>query len=104
MITSRHIHPIPLLLRRLQGWLGTARFVLPLLLDAQLNKLLPQFFSPPTLRGLQDERMSFSALESRKKRERFILVFMLMGATILLRSTAAVVATFVAIARRRFQL
>ena len=36
-----------------KGPLGTARFLLPLLLDIQLNKLLPALFTPPMLRALQ---------------------------------------------------
>ena len=59
------------------GPLGTARFLLPLLLDIQLNKLLPAVFSPPTLRGLQDERNSFIGLERRKRRERVVLLGLL---------------------------
>ena len=59
------------------GPLGTASFVLPLLLDIQLNKLLPALFSPPTLRGLQDERNSFVGLVRKKRRERAVLVGLL---------------------------
>jgi len=56
------------------GRLGTLRFLAPLLLDIQLNKLLPFVFSPPTLRGLQDERNTFVGLERRKRTERALLL------------------------------
>jgi len=60
-----------------RGPLGTARFLLPLLLDIQLTKLLPAVFTPPMLRGLQDERNSFTGLRKRKRLERTLLVGML---------------------------
>jgi len=56
------------------GLLGTARFLLPLLLDIQLHKALPALFSPPLLRGLQDERYTFSGLRATKRRERLVLI------------------------------
>ena len=43
-------------------------------MDIQLNKLLPAVFSPPTLRGLQDERNSFTGLRKRKRAERTLLI------------------------------
>ena len=67
------------------GRLGTARFVLPLLLDIQLNKLLPWLFSPPTLRALQDERNAFAALARRKRYERVVLAGLVAAAAALLR-------------------
>ena len=69
------------------GRLGMARFLLPLLLDIQLNKLLPRLFSPPTLRALQDERNSFAALARRKRYER--LAALVAAAAALLRVTLA---------------
>ena len=57
-----------------RGPLGTARFLVPLLLDLQLNKLAPKLFTPPTLRGLQDERNSFTGLRKRKRAERTLLI------------------------------
>lgn len=63
-----------------RGPLGTARFLLPLLLDIQLNKRFPALFSPPMLRGLQDERNTFSGLRRRKRRERALLLALLAGA------------------------
>ena len=56
------------------GKLGTARFLLPLLLDIQLNRLLPALFSPPTLRALQDEKYGFGELVRRKRFERVKLL------------------------------
>ena len=47
---------------------------MPLLLDIQLNKLLPFAFTPPTLRGLQDERNTFVGIEKRKRKERALLL------------------------------
>ncbi|EOD04327.1 hypothetical protein EMIHUDRAFT_250583 [Emiliania huxleyi CCMP1516] len=62
-----------------RGPLGTARFLVPLLLDIQLNKLLPRVFSPPMLRGLQDERNTFVGLRRTKRRERAVLLGLLAG-------------------------
>eukprot|EP00747_Dinoflagellata_sp_TGD_P082605 gnl/TRDRNA2_/TRDRNA2_161754_c1_seq2.p1 gnl/TRDRNA2_/TRDRNA2_161754_c1~~gnl/TRDRNA2_/TRDRNA2_161754_c1_seq2.p1 ORF type:complete len:243 (-),score=30.44 gnl/TRDRNA2_/TRDRNA2_161754_c1_seq2:55-783(-) len=59
------------------GPIGTARFVLPLILDSQLNKLLPTVFSPPLLRGLQDETKTFVGLRRRKRAERALLLGLL---------------------------
>ncbi len=59
------------------GPLGTARFLVPLVLDIQLNKLLPALFSPPMLRGLQDERNTFVGLRWKKRRERSVQLAML---------------------------
>jgi kynurenine 3-monooxygenase len=69
------------------GPLGTARFLLPLLLDIQLNKLLPALFSPPLLRGLQDERNTFVGLVARKRTERAVLVGLVGSFTYLVRAT-----------------
>ena len=74
------------------GKLGTARFLLPLLLDIQLNKLLPRLFSPPMLRALQDERNSFARLVVRKRRERAVLAVLVGTAAALLRACLAGVA------------
>ena len=63
-----------------RGPLGTARFLVPLLLDIQLNTLLPALFTPPMLRGLQDERNSFVGLRQRKRAERALLAAMLAAA------------------------
>jgi hypothetical protein len=52
------------------GVLGTARFLVPLLLDIQLNKLAPALFTPPILRGMQDENNTFVGLMRRKRIER----------------------------------
>ena len=68
-----------------KGKLGTARFLVPLLLDIQLNKLLPALFSPPILRALQDERNSFSALAKRKRKERALLLALVAAAGTVLR-------------------
>lgn len=62
-----------------RGALGTARFLVPLLLDIQLNRLLPSVFTPPILRGLQDERNSFTGLRVRKRRERTLQLSVLAG-------------------------
>ena len=59
------------------GKIGTARFLLPLLLDIQLNKLLPALFTPPTLRAMQDEKYAFGQLKRRKRVERVLLVGLL---------------------------
>ena len=69
-----------------KGKLGTARFLVPLLLDVQLNKWLPWLFSPPTLRALQDERNSFAALVHKKRRERALLLGLLAAAATLLKA------------------
>ena len=68
------------------GPLGTARFLLPLLLDIQLNKLLPALFSPPMLRGLQDERNTFTGLVQTKRRERTVLLGLLGSVGYLVRA------------------
>lgn len=70
-----------------KGALGTARFVLPLLLDIQLNRLLPSLFSPPMLRALQDERNSFAALARRKRKERVLLLMLCCAVGIVLNTT-----------------
>ena len=61
---------------------------MPLLLDIQLNKLLPALFSPPILRALQDERNSFSALAKRKRKERALLLALVAAAGVVLRAAA----------------
>ena len=76
------------------GKLGTARFLLPLLLDIQLNKLLPRLFSPPMLRALQDERNSFSGLVRRKRLERGALALLVAAAGLLLRVGLASIAAW----------
>ena len=75
-----------------RGPLGTARFLLPLLLDIQLNKLLPRLFGPPALRALQDERVTFSGLVRKKRRERLVLAGVVAAAAALLRVAAAAAA------------
>ena len=75
-----------------KGKLGTARFLLPLLLDIQLNKRMPRLFSPPMLRALQDERNSFARLVVRKRRERAVLAVLVGTAAALLRACLAGVA------------
>ena len=57
----------------------SARFLVPLLLDIQLHKLLPALFSPPILRGLQDERNTFTGLRRTKRRERLLLMGALLS-------------------------
>mmetsp|Transcript_66994 Transcript_66994/g.160524 ORF Transcript_66994/g.160524 Transcript_66994/m.160524 type:complete len:571 (+) Transcript_66994:70-1782(+) len=67
------------------GKIGTARFVIPLLMDSLFNKAAPWVFSPPVLRALQDERNTFSGLERRKRWERFLQVMCIgtaLGATV----------------------
>ena len=66
--------------------LGTARFLVPLLLDIQLNKLLPALFSPPLLRGLQDERNTFVGLVERKRKERAVLIGLIASVSYLVRA------------------
>mmetsp|Transcript_20579 Transcript_20579/g.46211 ORF Transcript_20579/g.46211 Transcript_20579/m.46211 type:complete len:556 (+) Transcript_20579:66-1733(+) len=56
------------------GPIGTARFVVPLLMDSFFNKALPSVFTQPILRALQDEKMTFSGLERRKRWERLLQV------------------------------
>jgi len=65
-----------------KGPLGTARFLVPLLLDIQLSKRLPWLFSPPMLRSLQDERNSFVGLVRKKWRERLVLVSLLAAVAV----------------------
>ena len=50
-----------------RGPLGTARFLVPLLLDLRAR-------AESTLRGLQDERNSFTGLRKRKRAERTLLI------------------------------
>ena len=63
-----------------RGPLGTARFLVPLLLDLRLHALLPAVFTPPMLRGLQDERNTFTGLRRRKRLERALLAALVGGA------------------------
>jgi len=70
------------------GRLGTARFLVPLLLDLQLHRLAPRLFSPPLLRALQDESKRFSALVWTKRRERALLAGLVALAAAGLRATA----------------
>ena len=73
-----------------RGPLGTARFLVPLLLDLQLNKLAPKLFTPPTLRGLQDERNSFTGLRKRKRAERTLLIAIVAALVSAVRRVACV--------------
>ena len=41
--------------------------------DLRLHALLPAVFTPPMLRGLQDERNTFTGLRRRKRLERALL-------------------------------
>lgn len=61
------------------GPLGTARFVLPLIIDSILNRMLPAFFTPPILRGMQDGSKTLIQLRKRKSAERALLVVLLSG-------------------------
>ena len=56
------------------GKLGTARFLLPLIVDSLLHRALPALFTPPVLRAMQDERRSFAQLARRKQLERAVLL------------------------------
>lgn len=83
-----------------KGPLGTARFLVPLLLDIQLSKRLPWLFSPPMLRALQDERNSFVGLVRKKRRERLVLAALLAAAAVVGR--VALRATVRAVRRMAF--
>ena len=72
------------------GRIGTLRFILPLLIDLQLNKFMPWLFSPPMLRALQDERYAFAAILRRKRLERVLLVGMLGATFVALRAALRV--------------
>ena len=69
------------------GRLGTLRFLLPLVVDANLHKLLPSLFSPPLLRAMQDGRWGFAQLQRRKRWER--LAQLTLGAVSALALAAA---------------
>jgi 2-polyprenyl-6-methoxyphenol hydroxylase-like FAD-dependent oxidoreductase len=62
--------------KRLDG--GFLFFVLPLLLDMSLHKLLPAVFSPNTLASLNNEKRSFAEIQRRKRIDR-ALQFVLGG-------------------------
>jgi hypothetical protein len=51
---------------------GLLQFLLPLLVDRFLHKLLPAVFSPPTLTSMQDERNKFALVRRRKHIERLL--------------------------------
>ncbi|KAJ1409962.1 hypothetical protein B484DRAFT_413897 [Ochromonadaceae sp. CCMP2298] len=51
---------------------GLLQFLLPLLLDRFLHKLLPAVFSPPMLTSMQDERNKFAPVRRRKHVERLL--------------------------------
>jgi hypothetical protein len=62
--------------KRLDG--GFLFFVLPLLLDMSLHKLLPAVFSPNTLASLNNEKRTFAEIQRRKRIDR-ALQFVLGG-------------------------
>jgi len=73
-----------------KGPLGTFRFIVPLLLDVFLNRVFPQVFTPPILRGLQDEKNSFTGLRKRKRLERLIVAAAVFGTVLRPRGALAV--------------
>lgn len=73
------------------GPLGTARFVVPLLLDRQLSQLLPSVFTPPLLRAIQDEKYTFAGLWRRKRYERVAFAAMLFAGVFCFRALVRLV-------------
>lgn len=58
--------------RKLDG--GFLTFILPLIVDSILHKLLPQVFSPNTLASLQNENRTFTEIRNRKRMDRVMQV------------------------------
>jgi len=58
---------------------GLLHFLVPLIADRVLHKLLPSLFSPPLLTLMQDERNGFVQVRRRKLRERLVLATMTAG-------------------------
>ena len=53
-----HLHACPLPPFRLDG--GFLTFLLPLILDSTLNRIMPSIFSPNVIASLQNEKRSFT--------------------------------------------
>ena len=71
-----------------KGRLGTLRFVGPLVIDSALHRVLPRIFSPPLLRAIQDEKVTFSGVLRRKRIDRLVLFGTLAAAVVALRAAA----------------
>ncbi|GAX74395.1 hypothetical protein CEUSTIGMA_g1843.t1 [Chlamydomonas eustigma] len=56
---------------------GFLTFILPLILDSALHRMLPQIFSPNIIASLQDESKRFSEVQQRKYRDRLMQVIFL---------------------------
>lgn len=63
--------------QRLDG--GFLAFVLPLLVDTWCNSKAPWLFAPSMLRILQDEKLSFSFIQLRKRMDRAMQAAMSLG-------------------------
>lgn len=62
---------------------GFLRFILPLIVDSVCNKVAPWIFAPNTIRMLQNEKMSFSSIQARKRLNR-VVQFVGLGLTVTL--------------------
>jgi 2-polyprenyl-6-methoxyphenol hydroxylase-like FAD-dependent oxidoreductase len=58
---------------------GFLTFVLPLIVDGILHKLAPFFFNPNSIAMLQNEKLSFSQIQFKKRKDRFFQLFLLGG-------------------------
>ena len=59
---------------RLDG--GFLTFVLPLIIDNILHKAVPWLFSPNTLTSLQNEKLTFCQVRTRKRIDRLLQVLL----------------------------
>ena len=63
--------------KRLDG--GFLTFVLPLIIDTICHKKAPWLFSPSTLSSLQNEKLTFSHIQWRKRLDRVLQGSVLAG-------------------------
>ena len=55
---------------------GFLTFVLPLIIDNILHKAVPWLFSPNTLTSLQNEKLTFCQVRTRKRIDRLLQVLL----------------------------
>jgi len=83
------------------GALGTASFVVPLILDSIFNKLAPSIFGPNTITLLQRDGITFRGALWRKRRDRTLQALVLLTVLgLVVTGLAALVRTAVAASSR----